>query len=107
MKLRQQEKKNNFILRTDCNKRLAGPQVARANLGGPDLQSYIRENYYGRGLRFVLSGEAEKAEADNTHRFNSCFIMHKIEIFSKSKRVVKKLNILHRHKLLNNFIRRL
>ena len=102
--MRQQEKKNNFILRTDYNKRLAGPRKARDNLGGPDLQSYIRENYYGRGLRFVLSGEADKAEADNTHRFNSCFIMHKLELFSKSKKVFRKLKIQHRHKLVNNFV---
>ena len=58
MKLRKQEKKNNFILRTDYNESLAGSQVARANLDGPDLQSHDSENYYGRGLRFVLSRKA-------------------------------------------------
>jgi len=41
MKLRKEEKKRKFILKTDYNERLAGPQVDRANLGGPHLIARI------------------------------------------------------------------
>ena len=91
MRLSEEEKKKNVILKIDYNKRLAGPQVARANLGGPDLQSHDSENYYIRCLRFV-----PKPEVDNTLEFNSCFIMHTLQLY-------KKLNILHGHKVVNNF----
>jgi len=81
MKLRKEEKKNNFIMKTDYNKRLVDPQVAKANLGGPGLQSHDCQNCYGRDLRFCIICQNLPLRRITQTQFNNCFIMHMFELF--------------------------